>query len=65
MRDRAVDQVSYVFLAAHVSKYELGLNTERSQLRHEFPTGVVVPPRDDGPRPLAGEGERRGASDTR
>ncbi len=61
-RDGRVDQSADIILLANVGVDELGLRTERTQLLHERPAGLITPTGNDHLRALLGEGDGGGAA---
>src|SRR5882724_344878 len=61
--DGLVDQRADVILLADVGVDELGLRTERAQLRDEGLAGLITPTGYDDLRALPGEGDRGGTAD--
>jgi hypothetical protein len=58
-RDRAIDQVAHIVLAAHVCTDELGLCAEGAQFRGQSLPGFLVAAGNDNAAAFRSENERR------
>src|SRR5712671_3008897 len=63
--DDLFDEPPCVFVAANIRTHELRFGAECPELSKESGGPIPVASRDDEPRTLAGEGDRRGATDAR